>query len=69
MGVKNPISKHYSDECGFSKPNYKIFELVYNEVNKIELMSKSAILHVGDNKNADYTGAKIYGFDAKLITN
>ncbi|WP_291151795.1 HAD family hydrolase [Flavobacterium sp. UBA7680] len=59
----------YSDECGFSKPNYKIFELVYNEVNKIELMSKSAILHVGDNKNADYNGAKNYGFDALLINN
>jgi putative hydrolase of the HAD superfamily len=59
----------YSDECGFSKPNYKIFELTYTEVNKIEAMSKTAILHVGDNKNADYDGAKKYGFDAVLINN
>jgi putative hydrolase of the HAD superfamily len=59
----------YSDECGFSKPNFKIFELVDDEVNKIAITPKKAILHVGDNRNADYDGAKNYGFDALLINN
>ena len=54
----------YSDECGFSKPNKKIFDLVHKEVPHID---KSQILHVGDNEIADYKGALEYGFKARLI--
>lgn len=54
----------YSDECGFSKPNKKIFDLVHKEMPHID---KSMILHVGDNKFADYNGAIEYGFKAFLI--
>jgi putative hydrolase of the HAD superfamily len=54
----------YSDECGFSKPNKKIFELIHKEVPNID---KSKILHVGDNEIADYKGAIEYGFKAHLI--
>ena len=54
----------YSDECGFSKPNKKIFDLVHKEVPHID---KSQILHVGDNEIADYKGALEYGFKAHLI--
>lgn len=59
----------FSDECGISKPNYKIFELVHNEINKSGFIEKELILHVGDNKKADYEGARKYGFDALLIDN
>lgn len=54
----------YSDECGFSKPNKKIFELIQQEVPHI---NKSQILHVGDNEVADYKGAIDFGFKAHLI--
>lgn len=54
----------YSDECGYSKPNKMIFNLIHQEVPHIE---KSLILHVGDNKTADYNGATEYGFKAHLI--
>lgn len=54
----------YSDECGFSKPNKNIFDLIHKEVPHID---KSQILHVGDNEIADYKGAIEYGFKAHLI--
>lgn len=54
----------YSDECGFSKPNKAIFNLISQEVPHIE---KSLILHVGDNEIADYKGAINYGFKAHLL--
>ena len=57
----------YSDETGFSKPNKEIFRLVYNEVNNFKLIEKKEILHIGDNRIADYDGATNFGFDALLI--
>ncbi len=57
----------YSDECGLSKPNYEIFNLLYLELNKLKKVDKTEILHVGDNKIADYNGAINYGFEALLI--
>lgn len=57
----------YSDECEYSKPNEKIFNLVYQEVNKYKKIEKFKILHVGDNRIADFDGAKKFGFDAYLI--
>ena len=57
----------YSDETGFSKPSNEIFKLVYNEVNSIKSIEKKEILHIGDNRIADYNGAINFGFDALLI--
>ena len=57
----------YSDETGFSKPNKEIFQLVYNEINRFKLLEKKEVLHIGDNKVADYKGAIKFGFDALLI--
>lgn len=57
----------YSDETGFSKPNLKMFELVYDQVRKDQIVNKLEILHIGDNKIADYNGAINFGFNALLI--
>jgi len=57
----------YSDECGFSKPNIKIFELLHQRINEIKNVSKKEVLHVGDNPIADYKGAIDYGFESLLI--
>jgi putative hydrolase of the HAD superfamily len=57
----------YSDETGFSKPNKEIFQLVYNEVKSFKSIEKKEVLHIGDNKIADYNGAINFGFDALLI--
>lgn len=59
----------YSDEEKISKPNFLLFDKVFNEINKIKLVEKKAILHIGDNELADYKGALSYGFDAVLIKN
>jgi putative hydrolase of the HAD superfamily len=57
----------YSDEVGFSKPNSKIFQLVYDEIKNFKSLEKKEILHIGDNKIADYNGALNFGFDALLL--
>ena len=57
----------YSDETGFSKPSNEIFKLVYNEVKSFKSIEKKEILHIGDNRIADYNGAINFGFDALLI--
>lgn len=57
----------YSDETGFSKPNKEIFQMVYNEIKSFKSLEKKKVLHVGDNKIADYDGAIEFGFDALLI--
>ena len=57
----------YSDETGFSKPNVKMFELVYNQIGKTKTVNKLEVLHIGDNKVADYNGAINFGFSALLI--
>ncbi len=57
----------YSDETGFSKPNPKMFALVWEHIkNKKELL-KTNVLHIGDNEIADYKGAKQFGFEAYLL--
>lgn len=56
----------YSDETKLSKPNSKMFQVVFDEVNLIKTTEKNKILHVGDNIIADFQGAKNYGFDAHL---
>lgn len=57
----------YSDEAGVSKPNNLIYQLAYDEIVKINNIPKKEIIHVGDNRNSDYNGAKKFGFDAHLI--
>lgn len=57
----------FSDEVGFSKPNSAIFQLVYNEIKSFKSIEKKQVLHVGDNKIADYNGALNFGFDAFLL--
>ena len=57
----------YSDEIGFSKPNKEVFDVLFKEINKIKTIKKNEIMHIGDNKIADYNGAIDYGFKAILI--
>lgn len=57
----------YSDEIGISKPNHSVFDLVFNKVKDHCRVTKSEVVHIGDNKFADYLGAKNYGFQAILI--
>lgn len=57
----------YSDEVGFSKPNPKVFQLVFDQINSYKKVQKKEILHIGDNINADYNGAINFGFDAHLL--
>jgi len=57
----------YSDEVGFSKPNNKMFQLVFDQVNELRKTEKKEILHIGDNSIADYDGAVNFGFEAHLL--
>lgn len=59
----------YSDEVGISKPNSKIFDLVFEEVMKIKKIERKEILHIGDNTFADFDGALEAGFAAYLFRN
>jgi putative hydrolase of the HAD superfamily len=58
----------YSDVCQISKPNPRIFDEVYQRVLQQKNISKSQILHVGDNPYADQWGAQNYGFASYLIS-
>ena len=57
----------YSDETGFSKPSSKMFDMVLIQANEIKKIKKHEILHIGDNKIADFNGAINFGFNAQLI--
>jgi len=57
----------FSDEVGISKPNLEIFEYLYKNTQEIKIITKSQIIHIGDNPIADYQGAKTYGFAADLV--
>ena len=57
----------YSDETGFSKPSKEMFELVHSEIKSLKSIEKKEVIHIGDNKIADYDGAMKFGFDALLI--
>ena len=60
----------FSDEIDMSKPNNKIYELLYNEVKllkKSNSIKKEKIVHIGDNYTADYLGAKDFGFNAIFV--
>lgn len=57
----------FSDEEGFSKPNIKIFEKSYDKIIQLSNITKNRVLHIGDNKIADYEGALSFGYNALLI--
>lgn len=54
-----------SYECKCEKPSYKIFQ---NAENIMPGVKKSEILHVGDNPEMDFMGAKKAGWKALLVT-
>jgi putative hydrolase of the HAD superfamily len=57
----------YSDEIGLSKPNSELFDLVYEKTKLLQTISKQDIVHIGDNKIADFIGATKSGFNSILI--
>jgi FMN phosphatase YigB (HAD superfamily) len=60
----------FSDVVGCSKPRPTIFETSRRRVRTSTLhteMKPSSILHIGDNFECDYVGAKKYGFRSALI--
>lgn len=59
----------YSDEVSASKPSPLIFEEMYRQVMELYPggLSKSQIVHIGDNKLTDVGGAKDFGINAFLI--
>jgi putative hydrolase of the HAD superfamily len=57
----------FSDETGLSKPNPKIFELSYERIVKYKNIPKNRVIHIGDNKIADYDGAVSFGYNALLV--
>lgn len=57
----------YSDEMGNSKPSLKVYEKVFIESNRIKILEKGHILHIGDNKIADVEGAEKFGFRSAII--
>ncbi len=57
----------YSDETGRSKPSPDVYELLYRRASELRPLQKGEILHVGDNRIADYDGARKVGFQAALL--
>lgn len=57
----------FSDEVGISKPNFEIFEYLYKNTQQLKTITKSQIIHIGDNPFADYQGAKSFGIAAELV--
>ena len=54
--------KVYSDELGFSKLSLHFYDAVLNQVeDSVGMLSKSEILHIGDNKHTDGASSK-FGF-------
>ena len=63
----------FSDEVGFAKPSFKIFDEVYNVgvdlwIEEHDLVRRGEILHVGDSQDADIDGALNAGFKSLLFT-
>lgn len=57
----------FSDEVKAAKPNIAVFDIMFNKINGLREINKEQILHIGDNKIADYDGAKIFGVNSKLV--
>lgn len=61
----------YSDELGYAKPHPVAFEqmLIHTQAIQQRHISPEQIIHIGDNKTADYDGAVKSGIQALLIQN
>lgn len=57
----------YSDELGLSKPSPHAFAEVYRRATEIRPLESLEILHLGDNRKADYDGARSVGMSALLL--
>lgn len=57
----------YSDEVNFSKPSKEMYQLVFDNIKSFNTIESSSILHIGDNPNADFYGAKKHGMQSALI--
>jgi putative hydrolase of the HAD superfamily len=60
----------YSDELGLSKPNPEIFKhmlLLINNLYEKKHITTDAVIHVGDNKQADIEGAALVGIDGLWV--
>jgi len=57
----------YSDEMGYSKPNIKVYQQLFDGVQKIKPITKEQIIHVGDNPIADFFGANNFGIKGGLL--
>lgn len=56
----------FSDEEQVAKPNKQIFDIVLGHLNE-KIKSAIDVLHIGDNYQADYLGAKNSGLSAFLM--
>lgn len=60
----------YSDEVGMSKPNPALFNLMLENVQRVNYphtISLNDIIHIGDNPRADIEGAEAAGIKSLLI--
>jgi putative hydrolase of the HAD superfamily len=57
----------YSDEVHFSKPAKEMYQLVVDHIKSFKSIETSSILHIGDNQNADFYGAKKQGMQSALV--
>jgi len=57
----------YSDEEGISKPHKAFFQKIFSYFDKP--IASKAVIHIGDNRFADYNGALQAGLSALLIAN
>ncbi len=57
----------YSDEIGFSKPNKKAFDLIFEKAKELQNLTPQQIVHIGDNEIADYRGALTCCYQAHLV--
>jgi putative hydrolase of the HAD superfamily len=58
----------YSDEIGHSKPAPQVFEQLLQRAQTLQSLTAGDILHIGDNKKADYDGALAAGMQARIIS-
>ncbi len=55
----------YSDEIGYSKPNFAFFSKMFSEAQLLnKQLNKIEVVHIGDNCIADFHGAEAFGIKA-----
>ena len=64
LGIESLVDHYvYSCDCGFAKPDPRIFEMAIERMN----LSRSSIVMVGDDPDADIAGARSVGLRAILL--